>query len=95
MASWIKAHPQGTLLSIYVRPDSSKNEICGEHGDRLKIKIKSPPEDGKANLELIKFLADFFKLPKTKVHLLKGESSRQKSILVELSMDQITVLLRQ
>lgn len=84
MAIWLKSHDKGTRIELYVQPGSSKNEISGEHGGRLKIKIKAPPFEGEANEALIEFLSVFFKLPKKRIFLIQGESSRQKSILVEL-----------
>lgn len=89
MATWLKSHDKGTRIELYVRPASSKNEISGEHGGRLKIKIKAPPQEGEANEELIQFLSDYFKIPKKKIFLIQGESSRQKSVLVELPYSEI------
>ena len=50
----------------------------------LKIRIKAPPEKGKANCELIKFLAKELKMPKSAVRIIKGEKSREKVVIVEL-----------
>ena len=54
------------LLSVYILPNSSKNEIIGEHNSMLKIKIKAPVDSGKANKELIAFLAKHFNFKKIK-----------------------------
>lgn len=81
---WLSEHPKGTLLLLYIQPGASRTEICGEHDGRLKIKIKAPPRDGEANAALKEFLSDFFKISKSRVHLVQGESSRQKTVLVEL-----------
>lgn len=64
--------------------------ISGEHDGRLKIKIKAAPREGEANECLIEFLSDVFKISKNKVHLMQGESSRQKVVLVELSPEEVT-----
>lgn len=93
MATWMKEHPKGTLLSLYIRPGASKSEISGEHDGRLKIKIKARPVDGEANENLIEFLADVLKISKAKIHLISGESSRQKQVLVELSPKDLVTLL--
>lgn len=92
MEPWIKAHENGSTLSLYIQPGASKNEVSGLHDGRLKIKIKSPPRDGEANKGLIEFLAEVLEIPKKKIFLIQGESSRQKTILVELSPKD--VLLR-
>ncbi len=89
MVTWHRPHPNGTLLLIYVQPGASLSEWVGEHDGRLKLKIKAQPKDGEANTELIHFLSDFLGIPKRKIFLIKGESSRQKTILVELPLVEI------
>jgi uncharacterized protein (TIGR00251 family) len=49
----------------------------------LKISVRSPPEDGKANKALLAFLAEEWDLPKSRLSLLSGETNRQKVVLVE------------
>lgn len=44
---------------------------------------QAPPVDGKANKALLRFLAKFFRVPPSDVHLLKGETGRKKSVLIE------------
>lgn len=92
MEAWLKKHPKGSILHLYIGPGASKNEFAGLHGDRLKVRIKAPPQDGEANAALLTFIGKFFGISKSKVHLLKGESSRQKDILLELSPEEIILL---
>jgi uncharacterized protein (TIGR00251 family) len=89
MEKWIKTHSSGTLLDLYIQPGASKSELAGEHNDKLKVKIKAPPRDGEANSCLIEFLSECLGVPKRKVHLLQGESSRQKLVLVELTPEEV------
>lgn len=70
-------------LKIYVQPNASRSEVIGLHGDAIKIKIKAPPVDGAANEEVIRFLAEFCGVSKKSVHLLHGETSRNKLIEIE------------
>jgi len=86
---WIRSHEKGSILCLYIQPGASRSEIRGIHGERLKLKIKSPPVDGKANAEVIEFLAELFEISKTKVQILRGESSRSKDVLVELPAESI------
>lgn len=65
-------------LNVHVQPRAGKDEISGLHGDRLKIRIKAPPVDGKANQYLTEFLADAFGVAKRDVVLLSGETGRDK-----------------
>ncbi len=95
MYSWIKNHPKGTLLQLYIQPGASVSELSGIHGERLKVKIKAPPRDGEANEELIRFMSEILKISKAGVFLIRGESSRQKDLLVELSLEKVTILLQE
>lgn len=69
-------------LSIKIISNSSKNQIVEKRDDFLKIKIKAPAEKGRANRELIKFLAKEFKIKKSQIEIIKGEKSRQKIIRI-------------
>lgn len=78
------------LLIIKAVPNAAKSEIVGWLGDALKIKLKAPPVDGKANAELCRFLAETLGLPKSAVTLATGESARQKRVRIEgLSLDEV------
>ena len=94
IANWIRPHENGAILSLYIQPGASRSEISGEHDGRLKLKIKAPPRDGEANENLIEFIAALLGLSKKSVHLLSGESSRQKSLLVELSVDEVLLRIK-
>ncbi len=81
MAKFLKETKEGTLLLIHVQPKAKKNSIEGidEWRGRLKVKIKAPPVDGKANKEVVRFLS---KLLGAEVEIAKGETSREKDLLV-------------
>ena len=83
---YISTKDSKTLLKIYVQPGASKNEICGLYGEpaRLKIKVKAPPSDGEANAEVIVFVAKTLGVSKSRVELIKGHTSRQKDLAVDL-----------
>ena len=71
-------------LRVKAIPNASKNEAVGWEnlplvGPVLKVKIKAPPVDGKANKEIGLFLAKLLRIPKSKVHLIKGISARIKT----------------
>ncbi|MEI8054441.1 MAG: DUF167 family protein [bacterium] len=70
------------LLELYVLPRTSKDTIVGQHGERLKVTITAPPTEGKANKHLIKFLAKHFSVPQSNIKIIRGDSSKNKSILV-------------
>lgn len=80
-------------LSVRVQPGSSKSGPLGPYGECLKWGVHSAPQDGKANQELIRSLAKFFKLSKSSVEILHGETSRTKLILLKgLTADDIAKL---
>jgi uncharacterized protein (TIGR00251 family) len=89
MPPWIKDHRTGSTLSLYIQPGASKSEVTGEHANRLKINISSRPVDGEANVGLLKFLSEKLNISTSKIHLLHGETSRQKTILVELTSEKV------
>ena len=81
------------LISIYAQPGAKKSEVVGwvadENGKpRLKVKIQSPPVEGAANEELLRFLKKLWKpLGLKRVHLIQGEKSREKTVQVELETE--------
>ncbi|WP_297487772.1 DUF167 domain-containing protein [Thermococcus sp.] len=78
---FLKETKEGALLLIYVQPKAKKNAIEGidEWRGRLKVKIKAPPVEGKANKEVVKF---FSKLLGAEVTIVRGETGREKDLLV-------------
>ncbi|MDD5254141.1 MAG: DUF167 domain-containing protein [Candidatus Nanoarchaeia archaeon] len=68
--------PEVKSLNIKVRPNSKKNDLILKDGNYI-VNIKAPPEDNKANLELIKFLSKKFN---TKVRIKSGLTSKNKII---------------
>lgn len=71
--------------TIKVKPNSKQQTIKQEADGSLTISLKSPPIDGKANEELIKLLAKKFNVPKSRIAIKLGLSSRQK--VVEIDSD--------
>jgi len=72
-------------LKIKAQPNSSKNEIVGLLDNALKIKIKAPAVEGAANKELIKFLSKSFKIAKSNISFISGQSSKIKIIKLPLN----------
>ena len=71
------------VLTIHAQPGAKRTEVAGVHGDALRIRLAAPPVDGKANAELLRFLAEAFGVPRRAVTLVRGESSRQKIVRIE------------
>jgi hypothetical protein len=71
-------------LKIRVLPRSSISEVVGEMSDgTLKIKLTTPPIDGKANEELIKLLAKHFSVAKIDIQILQGLKSKNKIVEIK------------
>ncbi len=88
--SYIQVQPDGVLLSIKLQPRASKNEIGGALGDELRVKVTAPPVDAAANEALVRFLAEVLNCPRNRVALVRGHTSRHKSIkLYGLSADAV------
>lgn len=78
----LKETKDGLIVNIKISPNSKRNEIVREE-EYTKIKITAQPIDGKANKALVEFLSKNFKIPKTSIKILKGETSKEKTILFE------------
>ncbi len=72
--------PDGVSIRIRAAPGASQNRLEGVYGTALRVRIKAPPVDGKANKALTRFLADLLQVPHNSVHLTHGESSRDKVV---------------
>jgi uncharacterized protein (TIGR00251 family) len=75
-----KINKQELIIKIKVEPRSSKSGVVGPYGDSLKVKLTSPPVEGKANKELINILAKEFSIAKKDVEILSGQSSKNKIV---------------
>jgi len=70
-------------LTIQTTPNAPRSEIVGWLGERLKVKVKAPAVEGKANLELVRFLAEYFGVRPNAVTLLRGDTARIKTVRIE------------
>ena len=70
------------ILALHVQPGAARTEVAGRYGERLKVRLAAPPVDGKANAELIRFLAVAFGVPTRDVMLVRGASSRDKVLRI-------------
>ena len=76
----VKQSDEGILVNIKIVPNSSKNDIVPED-EFVKIKVTAQPVEGKANKALIEFLSKKFKIPKTSIEIVKGETNKEKTLL--------------
>ena len=81
------------IADIKIKKKKKKNEIIKAE-DGIKIKITAQPIDGKANKCLIEFLSKTFKIPKTSITIVKGETSKTKTILFSITDKEKINLLK-
>ncbi len=84
----ITENQDSIIFNVRVIPRSSKSEIIGELDGDLKVKLSSPPIEGKANKELIKILSKTLKVSKSDIEIISGETSKSKRIQITTSDKQ-------
>ena len=91
----IKETEDGFSINIRIIPNSSKNCMIIEE-DLIKVKVTAQPIEGKANKALIEFLSKELKIPKSKIEIVKGETSKDKVVFFSVKDRQIkdSVILR-
>ena len=72
----------GIIIEVRVIPRSSKKEISGVVDNVVKVKLTAPPVDGAANEQLIEVLSKRFSVKKSGIMILKGESSKRKTVKI-------------
>ena len=81
--SYYRWDGEDLILDCHLQPKASKDEFAGLHGERIKIRLTAPPVDGKANAQLLAFLAAAFAVGKSQVSLESGLQSRQKRVRIK------------
>lgn len=88
---------EGTVsFLVRVQPRASKDEIAGEMGGAMKVRLQAPAVEDRANEALVEFLAQLLKRPRSAVRILGGERSRTKRMEIHgVTRQQILALLEQ
>ncbi|MBT3182221.1 MAG: YggU family protein [Deltaproteobacteria bacterium] len=90
----IKAIDGGVTLDCHITPRSSRRTIRGVRNGALAVSLQSPPVDGQANAELIKFISKLLGIPKSNVQIIKGQLSRHKSLIIhDVNIEDVIRLL--
>lgn len=82
---WFKITNERITLQVYAKPNAHKTALVEITQDELHITVHAPPQDGKANKELILFMSKLFKIPKTQITLVRGQESRHKLLSLPLT----------
>jgi hypothetical protein len=91
LPGFIKEHPDGWLIRIVAAPRAKRSSFVGLHAGVPRIAVAAPPTDGRANEELVDFLADFLGIPKQSIQILRGDSSKYKSLLIRGASRELLV----
>jgi uncharacterized protein (TIGR00251 family) len=76
----IQAVEGGLVVGFRVSPGAKKTALGGLYGDRLKVRVAAPPEDNRANRELIRAVAEWLAMPEHRVSIQSGHAGRDKSL---------------
>jgi len=89
------AQQDGVILTVWVQPRSSRNEVVDVREGMLRVRLTAPPVGGAANEALIQFLARRLGMPRRDVEIIAGHRSRRKRIKIHgLSLQEVGVLTK-
>jgi len=83
MASYLHETDDGVILRVRVQPRASRDEVLGAQGDTLKVRITAPPVEGAANTHLLRVLAKKLGVPRGRLELRTGSTSRLKTVAIQ------------
>ena len=89
----VRAVADGAVIAVRVVPGSSRAAIQGVAGDELRVKVCSPPVDGRANDEVCSFLAATLGVKARLVEVVSGQQARSKQVLVRADADVVRAAL--
>jgi hypothetical protein len=90
----VRQTTEGVRVALLVEPGASRDRLYGEHDGRLKLSVSAPPEKGKANRAVCRFLAAELGLARSQVHVVSGHNSRLKEVLIErVSPDALDAIM--
>ena len=87
MPDWARRTELGWEIRVKAVPGSSRSRVVGVLGDRIKVQVAAPPEDGKANRALAEVLAGWLGLAKGEVELVSGAGQPAKVFRVPLRQE--------
>ncbi|HTG51714.1 MAG TPA: DUF167 domain-containing protein [Candidatus Tectomicrobia bacterium] len=70
------------ILRLHVVPNAKVDSVVGMHSGAIKIKLRAPAVEGKANAAPVRFVAEHFKLPRSSIVLQRGHASRDKLVRI-------------
>lgn len=90
----VRGHDGAVQLWLRVQPAAQRSQFLGAHGDRLRVALRAPPVDGKANAALLELTAAVLGVPRSAVQLAAGLASRDKRVDVTATRATVLAALR-
>ena len=78
----LKLTDDGIVLKLRISPNAAKNQLILSD-EMIKLKITAQPIENKANKAVVEYLSKLFKIPKTSITILKGDTSKDKTLLLK------------
>jgi uncharacterized protein len=73
---------ESSVLVVRVTPRAGRDEISGWHGEELRVRLRAPPVDGRANEALVRLIASRLRVPPSSIELITGATARIKRLRV-------------
>lgn len=89
----LRATATGCVLDVSVVPNARRTAADGTHDGALRVRLAAPPVEGKANAQLVAWLADELECQRRAVRLLRGETGRRKLLAIDLPLDRVAAWL--
>ena len=92
---WLQKTPTGIALNLHCQPGAKQTKVVGLHDGCLKISLKAPALENKANEMLLAWLSKQLKVPQKQIQFLSGQSSRKKRLEIwgSITAEQIIEIL--
>jgi uncharacterized protein (TIGR00251 family) len=69
-------------ISVTVKPNTKSAAVTKLTDIDYRVTIRAPAEDGKANRALVELLADYFRVPKSAITIVRGQFARKKLVRI-------------
>lgn len=80
---------RAALVAVRAQPGARRTGVAGTWNGQLKLAVSAPPDGGRANAALVKLAAKLFGVRASAVELVRGHSSRQKELRIELAPEEL------
>ncbi len=84
----------GVILDVVVQPRAARTGVAGIHDGALRLRVTAAPVDGAANMAVTRLLADLLDVPRGRIEIVGGQSSRRKRVQIGgISVDRVRASL--